>query len=173
MNDNASNTSPGNVSGELGRLQGESYDFLNAYARARFGASSTPSGPATRVGGPGAPHGAQGPVSDQYLRGQHEREVHAEVAQWHDHATGTARYVQGLSAEDNPAAWLRKHGLIAIGSDGNEVEPSAGQARGLVGAYIDSIQREAMSAQKGVTTVSFRDGQVRGPASLVSARRIV
>jgi hypothetical protein len=154
-------------------LEGKSPAFLAAYDRAVGVASGRTTRPATRIGGPGAPHGAQGPISDQYLRGQHQRRVQAEVAQWHDHGTGTAMFVQGVSAEADPAAFLRKHGLVAIGSDGNEVEPSAGQARGLVGAYLDAMQREALSAQKGFTTVSFRDPQMRGPAALVSARRVV
>jgi hypothetical protein len=153
------------------RLEGKSPAFLAAYDRAVGSASGRVTGMATRTGGPGAPHG--GPVSDQYLRAQHQRQVQAEVAQWHDQSTGTAMHVDGVSAESNPAAFLRKHGLVAIGNDGSEVEPSAGQARGLVGAYIDALQREAYSSSKGYTTISFRDPQVRGPAALVSARRVV
>lgn len=153
------------------RLEGKSPAFLAAYDRSVGGASSSATGPATRVGGPGAPRG--GPVSDAYLRGQHQRQVDAEVAQWHDKNTGTAMFVQGVSAEANPAAFLRRHGLAAVDVDGNEIEPSAGQARGLVGAYLDALQREALSSQKGYTTVAFRDPQVRGAAALVRARRVV
>ncbi|PZQ76948.1 MAG: hypothetical protein DI563_05455 [Variovorax paradoxus] len=112
-------------------------------------------------------------MSDQYLRGQHQRQVQAETAEWHHHETGTARFVQTrsgtVSAEDNPLAFLRAHGLVAVDADGDEVMPSPGQARGLVGEYLNGIQREG---GRPSSSVSFRDPQMRGSAALVSARRI-
>ena len=159
---------------EAGRLEGKSQAFLSAYNRTRFVAGGTATGSATRVGGPGAAHGAV--ISPQYLQGQHQREARAAAAEWHDHATGTTRYVdtaQGpVSAEADPLAFLRAHGLAAIDADGDEVMPSAAQARGLVGAYLDVMQRNSMSSQPGHTSVSFRDPQMRGSAALVRARRI-
>lgn len=160
---------------KMADLSGKSSAFLNAYARAAGKPIAMVRGPATRTGGPGAPHGA--PVSPQYLRGQHERQTHTAISEWHDHTSGTARYVetpQGpISAESDPLGYLRAHGLAAIDADGDEVMPSPGQARGLVGAYLDTMQRNALSSQKGSTTVSFRDPQMRGGAALVRARRIV
>jgi hypothetical protein len=109
------------------------------------------------------------PTSREFLAHQFKQQVQAETSAWHDHQTGTAMYVNGVSAEGNPHGFLSAHGFHAVNSKGEPVHPSAAQARALIGRYLDS---QARGGSESVTvtdnglpahlaTVHLRHGVIR------------
>jgi hypothetical protein len=104
------------------------------------------------------------PTSQQFLAHQHRQQVQAETALWHDHQTGTAMTVNGITAETNPHGWLSQHGFHAVNSKGEAVHPSPAQARALIGRYLDS------QARGGSESVSFTDAALHASVATVHLR---
>jgi hypothetical protein len=114
---------------------------------------------------PGTYSRSDPPVSREVLAYQAQREGRAVAAQFYDHSTAAALASGGVHSDYNPAGYLAAHGFRATNAQGEEVAITPRQARGLVGQYMDMLNR-------GTTeSISFRDDSLPPARATVFLRR--
>ncbi|HSD35923.1 MAG TPA: hypothetical protein VLC92_00345 [Rhodocyclaceae bacterium] len=109
------------------------------------------------------------PISRAWLQAEHDKQVDSFMEASLDSATGTARFVGGVSAESHPAEWLAQHGIQAISDrTGEAVVPSPAQARMLVQAFLrnaamnDGYEGSGMSFSANDQSLPPHLARVRG-----------
>ncbi len=105
------------------------------------------------------------PVSREVLALRAQREGRATAAQFYDHSTAAPLVSGGVHSDHNPEGFLAAHGFRATNARGEEVALTPRQARGLVGRYMDMLNR-------GTTeSISFRDDSLPPARATVFLRR--
>jgi hypothetical protein len=107
------------------------------------------------------------PVSNAWMKQQGQNQaLQAAVAEGYDPGTRTHGNVGGYSVDHDANAWLQAHGLVAVNDRGEEVYPSAAQARGLVHAMM---QAEVMGT---TSSLSYLDDALHPSIARVRGRRL-
>lgn len=106
------------------------------------------------------------PVSPEVLRMRAQQRGLAIASQFYDHSTNAPLAANGVHSDYDPAGFLAAHGFKATDAQGNEVRMSPRQARGLIGRYMDSLNRG------GGESVSFRDDSLPAARATVYLRSI-
>ncbi|TAN11895.1 MAG: hypothetical protein EPN34_06130 [Burkholderiaceae bacterium] len=91
------------------------------------------------------------PTSKEFLIAQNRQRVEAETSVYYDHETNCTRISGGIHSDYQPDEFLKAHGFRAVNGKGEEVALTPRQSRGLIGRYIDSLNRG------GGESVSFTD----------------
>lgn len=105
------------------------------------------------------------PTSREFLAHQAQREGRAIASQFYDHGTDAPFASAGVHSDHDPMGFLAAHGFRATNAQGEEVALTPRQARGLVGRYMDSLNRG------GRESVSFRDDSLPAARATVYLRR--
>ena len=121
---------------------------------------------ATASTGPATYSRSDMPVSAEVQRMQAQQQGRALASQFYDHSTNAPLAAAGVHSDYDPAGFLAAHGFKATDAQGNEVQMSPRQARGLIGRYMDSLNRG------GGESVSFRDDSLPAARSTVYLRSI-
>ena len=91
------------------------------------------------------------PTSKEFLAHQHREQARAETSVWFDHSTAAPVVSGNVHSDFDPNGFVAAHGFRAVNSKGEEAALTPKQARGLIGKYMDSLNRG------GGESVSFRD----------------
>jgi hypothetical protein len=105
------------------------------------------------------------PMSREFIAHQHLRQTRAETAVWFDHSTAAPVVSGDVHSDYDPDGFLAAHGFLSINAQGEEVALTPRQARGLIGRYMDSLNRG------GGESVSFRDESLPPARATVFLRR--
>ncbi|TAM34134.1 MAG: hypothetical protein EPN61_17545 [Burkholderiaceae bacterium] len=91
------------------------------------------------------------PLSREVLAQQHRDQAIAESSVWFDRSTNAPVVSANVHSDHDPSGYLAAHGFYAVNDKGEEVATTPRQARGLIGRYMDSLERG------GGESISFRD----------------